>query len=61
MTFEEHVKLIKSNKKRPIKLTRKNILKYIVECGKVLDEQAVPKKNRQLGYWNGKEVVVIKI
>jgi len=42
MTFEEHVKLIKSNKKRPIKLTRKNILKYIIEMGRVLDEQATP-------------------
>lgn len=61
MTFEEHVKFIKSNKKNPIKLTHKNILKYILMCKEVLDEQAVPKKGRKMSYWDGKKVVWIKI
>jgi len=63
MTFKEHVKLIKSNRKRPAKLTRKNIMKFILAAKEVLDEQAVPKKGRKGYYWDVKKgkVVTVKI
>jgi hypothetical protein len=56
MTFEEHIKLIKSNKKRPIKLTRKNILKYIIEMGRLLNEQTTTP----IVEWNRKAIEEIK-
>ena len=47
--------------KKPIRMTKKNILKYIIECGKILDKQSVPKKNRWGGYWDGEKYVIKRI
>jgi hypothetical protein len=36
--------------KEPVTVTKKNILKYLIAAGKVLDEQNVPKTPRYLRY-----------
>jgi len=48
LTFEKHVALIESGEygRNPVELTKDNVLDFIIEAGKILDEQNVPTEDR---------------